>query len=142
MNTGESIPKEAQALRLENCCSMGVIAFKRLDWVDHTVHIMDMSESGVWIESDQAIEPGFVWFNDRVRGHKGGVLLWCREHEAKYRAIVQFIPLTREQERTIQERTLKSGQHHPRRSPEEIIAALIQSMDKRGIDAGEISTSS
>ncbi len=127
----EIIESDGQHLPLVNCCSLGVITFTRREWSDHTVRITDLSENGVWIESSHPIEPGFVWFHDRVRGHKGGLLIWCREQGEKYRGVIQFVPLTRDEERTVQERTLRTSGHRPNRSPEEIIAVLVESMERK-----------
>jgi hypothetical protein len=110
--------------------SLNVVTFKDTNWVDHTADIVDLSEGSVRVESDRPIDPGFVWFNDRVRGHKGGMVLWCQQFYGRYRAVMKLVPLTREEERLIQERTLQSHSHRPHRSPEEIIATLTESMKR------------
>ncbi len=115
---------------LAHSCSLGVITFNQHKWSDHNVSIVEISENGVLVESDDPIEAGFVWFSDRVRGHKGGILIGCLQHDANYRGIIQFVPLTRDEERTVQEKTLRISGHRPHRSPEEIIAVLLQSVER------------
>lgn len=121
---------ERRPITAEHGCSFCVITFKRLEWIDHTGRILARSTTGIRLESDKPIDPGFVWFSDRVGGHKGGVLMWCKKLGRNYRAGIQFVPLTRDEERRIQERTVRSSSHRPRRSPDEIIAALIESMTR------------
>jgi len=115
----------------ETCCSSSVVSFKDINWVDNTVHIMNISETSVRVESDRPMEPGLVWFNDRVRGHKGGILVWCQKYDERYRAVIRLVPLTREEERMVQERAVRSSNHRPHRSPEEIIATLSKSLRRR-----------
>lgn len=110
--------------------SLSVVTFKDTSWVDHTADIVDLGESNLRVESDRPIDPGFVWFNDRVRGHKGGMVLWCRQFYGRYRAVMRLVPLTRDEERLIQERTLQSNSHRPHRSPEEIIATLSEALKR------------
>jgi hypothetical protein len=115
----------------ESSGSLGVVTFKDTNWADHTARIVDVSESSVRVESDRAIDPGFVWFDDRVRGHKGGLVIWCQPFYGRYRAVMRLVPLTRDEERLIQERTVQSSPHRPHRTPEEIIATLTESMKRR-----------
>ena len=114
-------------LQGEQVYSLGIITYKHLKWIDHTVRLVDLSKSGIGIVSEQPMGPGFVWFNDRVRGHKGGVLVWCRKLDDKYRAGIRFVTLSADEERFVQEKTAPSG-HRPVRNPEEIIAALMGSI--------------
>jgi hypothetical protein len=127
MNDTRRSPRHA--ITEEKFCSLGLITLKDRGWADHVVRLRDMSESGVGIESEQALDRGLVWFHDRVAGHKGGVLVWCKKIEERYRAGIHFVPLSREEERQVQERTLQSG-HQAHRSPDEIIEALMTSLQK------------
>ena len=112
--------------------SLNVITFKDTSWTEHTADIMDLNDRSVRVESDRPINPGFVWFNDRVRGHKGGLVIWCQPFYGRYRAVMELVPLSRDQERLIQERTVQSGAHRSHRSPDEIIAALTESVKRNG----------
>ncbi len=114
----------------ESSSSLSVVSFKDINWEDNIVNIINISETVVRVESDRPMEPGFVWFNDRVRGHKGGILIWCQQFGERYRAVIRLVPLTREEERIVQERAVRSSGHRPRRSPEEIIATLTESMKR------------
>ena len=110
--------------------SLSVIKFRDTDRAEHTAEIMDLNERSVRVESDRPINPGFVWFNDRVKGHKGGRVTWCQPFYGRYRAVVELVPLSRDQERLIQEWAIQAGAHRSRRSPAEIIAALTESAKK------------
>ena len=115
----------------EDGCSSSVVSFKDSNWDDRKAHIVNMTELSVRVESDLSIDPGVVWFNDRVMGHKGGILLWCQKYEERYRSVIRLAPLTREEERLAQVRTLLSGSHRPHRTPEEIIATVTQSLRRK-----------
>jgi hypothetical protein len=78
------------------------------------------------------LEPGFVWFKDRVGGLKSGVLIWSKQLGAKYRAGIKFLTLSRDAEQSVQERLARLKPHTPLRDPEEIIATLIAPIDRNG----------
>lgn len=117
---------------MQRNCSLGVITFKRLEWTDHVACLVDISRSGVGIETDGRIEPGFVWFRDRVGGHKSGVLMWSKLQGQKYRAGVKFVSLSRDEEQYLQEQVAQFRPHRPLRDPETLIATIIESLKKRG----------
>jgi hypothetical protein len=119
-----------QPITIERRCAMGIISFKQLEWTDHEVQVRDISSHGVGIESDRRMEPGFVWFQDRVGGYKGGVLMWSGQRGHRYRAGIRFLSLTEEDERSLYQLPAGPGMHLPRRSPEEIISALMKSMTR------------
>jgi hypothetical protein len=56
-------------------CSLGVITFDNLEWTDHSARIVDLSATGLGIESDRPLKPGIIWFKDCVYGQKCGVLV-------------------------------------------------------------------
>lgn len=115
---------------VHRACSLGVIAFKHLEWKDHMARIVDLSRIGVGIESEERIEPGFVWFRDRVGGHKGGILMWSRPQGRKYRSGVRFVSLTHDEEQYVQEQMTQTRSHAPVRDPEAIIMTIIESLKK------------
>jgi hypothetical protein len=119
-----------QPITIERHCAMGIISFKQLEWTEHKVQVKDISRSGVGVESDGRMEPGFVWFQDRVNGYKGGVLMWSGQEGPRYRAGIRFLPLTDEDERSLQNLPAGLSTHKPHRSPEEIIAALMNTMTR------------
>ena len=110
--------------------SLSVITFKDANRAEHTAKIMDLNDRSVRVESDNPIDPGFVWFNDPVRGHKGGRVTWCQPFYGRYRAVMELVPLSRDQEQLIQEWAVQSSAHRSHRSPDEIIAALTGSAKK------------
>jgi hypothetical protein len=111
-------------------CILGIISFKQLEWKDHVAHIVDLSTKGIGVESIAYLEPGFVWFRDRVGGHKSGILVWSKQIGAKYRAGIKFLAISRDAERSVQERLSGSKPHTPVRDPETIVATLMESIDR------------
>jgi len=115
---------------MERDCSLGVISFKDCTWSDHLVKIVDFSVIGIGIESDQPIEPGIIWFKENLYGHKCGSLVWRKKNGVRYRAGIQFISLTREQEKYLQLQ-IEQMRHFKRvQDPERIIAMLMAYIKK------------
>jgi hypothetical protein len=123
---------QRQPISVKRDCVLGIITFKQFEWKDHVAQIVDISKKGVGVESTTHLEPGFVWFRDRVGGYKGGVLVWSRQHGARTRAGIKFISLSRDAEQSVQERLARLKPHTPLRDPEEIIATLMESIDRKG----------
>jgi hypothetical protein len=109
-------------------CSLVVIAFKQLAWTDHVARIVDINRQGVGIELGTRGEPGFVWFKDRVWGHRGGLLLWSNQVGGRYRAGIKFLPLSPDEERTVQNHVSEAGSYRPFISPDKIVSSLIESL--------------
>src|SRR5574341_1118321 len=89
-------------------CPMGVITFRQLEWNDHHAQLTDISVVGIGIESNQQIEPGLVWFKERIGGYRSGVLMWSKQTGARFRAGIKFVPLSREEEAYLQEQAQQS----------------------------------
>lgn len=108
---------------------MSVISFKHLDWTDLVANIVDISRTGVGIEVQAQMEPGFVWFYDHVDGQKGGLLLWSRRQGQGgiYRGGVKFVPLSPESAQRVQENIEGLG---PLRDASDVINAITESMQK------------
>ena len=117
-----------QQITIQRRCSLGVISFKQLEWTDHEVQVVDISSRGVGVESRDRMDPGFVWFRERVGGFKGGVLLWSKKQGSRYRSGIRFLPLSLDDEKGMRQSHPSLGQHRPRRSPEEILSALMKSL--------------
>ncbi|HAM51118.1 MAG TPA: hypothetical protein DCP92_10675 [Nitrospiraceae bacterium] len=113
-------------------CSLGIITLKHFEWKAHNAQLVDLSTKGVGIESKGLLEPGFVWFKDRVGGHKGGVLVWSKQLGTKYRAGIRFLNLSHDEEEYVEERIDRFKPHIPLREPEKIISTLIESEKKEG----------
>lgn len=108
--------------------TLWAIPFKSLECAILIAHVVDLSKYGVGIESDQPLEPGFVWFKDRIGGFKGGLLVWGRQKDGRYRAGVKFVPLSRDQELLVQERIAVMRPNQPIHNPEVIITTILESM--------------
>ncbi len=117
-------------IRTQRSCSLGVVTGGSLERTDHTVRIVDLSVTGVGIESAVQIDPGFVWFKDRVGGHKYGVLTWSRRSGDQYRAGITFVTLSGREEQYIQEQMGQSPAHTPFRDPLQIIRTMIEAVRK------------
>ena len=106
-------------------CSVGGISIHNLVWSDHFVKIVDYSVIGIGIESDRPIDPGLIWFKGNLYGQKCGFLMWCKKNDISYRAGIQFISLTREEEEYIRKQ-IEQMQHFKRiQDPDQIIATLF-----------------
>ena len=121
---------QRQPIMVKRECPLGIIAFKQLTWTDHIARIVDINKLGVGIEVSSCVEPGFVWFKDRVWGHRGGLLLWSKQVGTAYRAGIKFLSLSPEEEQSLQRHIVQSGIHRPLADPESVVASLIESLKK------------
>ena len=78
--------------------SLDLIAFDQPMRTEHVVRIVDVSVIGVGIESNERIEPGLICFKEKVGGQKYGVLIWSKLSSGGYRAGIQFVVLSPEEE--------------------------------------------
>lgn len=123
-----AIRMQRHAISTQRFCQLGIISFRQLVWIDVRARILNLSVTGVGIDSDERLEPGFVWFKDRVGGHHGGVLMWSKVRDGKYRAGIRFVPLSRDEEQYIQEHIAWSLPNKPVRDPETIVNTIIHSL--------------
>ena len=105
-----------------------LIPFKSLASTLLVAHVVDVSAKGVGIESAQHLEPGFVWFRDRIGGFKGGLLVWSKQAGNKYRAGIRFVSLTREKELLVQDRITSLRPLEPLHNPEVVISTILEAM--------------
>jgi hypothetical protein len=130
--------RQSRRYQVENkqrTCSFCVITFKDLAWTDHTALLMDISRHGAGIESDVRIDPGFVWFRDRLGGFKGGVLMWSRQSDKRFRAGIRFVPLTRSEEQFINEQIALVRTHQPLQDPVAVITTIMESLTNSSVPA-------
>ncbi len=111
-------------------CSLGVITSSHLEWKDHVAKIVDLSITGVGIETSEKISPGLIWFKESVSGHKYGVLSWCKSIGDRYRAGINFVTLSRDEEQYVQEQVRQLKPHTPLHDPRQIISTMIESLKK------------
>ena len=109
-------------------CSLGVITFNKREWIKHTVRIINASILGIGIESNQRIEPGLVWFKERVSGFKCGVLRWNAQNGPPFGAGIEFISLSRDEEQYIKKQTEHSRQQKQVPDPELTITRLLKNI--------------
>jgi hypothetical protein len=108
---------------------MSLVSFKRLDWSDLIAKVVDTSPLGVGIEAGRKIDPGFVWFSESIDGHQGGLLMWSRQHDSKYRGGIRLVPVTPDEAKSIQEHISKAGQM---KDPIVIVDTILESLKKSG----------
>jgi hypothetical protein len=111
-------------------CPMGIITFQQHEWKDHNAQIVDISIVGIGIESSQQIEPGLVWFKERIGGYKSGVLMWSKPSGSRFRAGIKFVPLSRDEEAYVHEQVKQSLPCKPVRDPAQIISTLLESVKR------------
>jgi len=117
-------------LTMQRDCSLGVIAFNRLEWTNHEARIVDMSVIGIGIETSRLIEPGLIWFKESVSGHRSGVLMWIKQEGPHYRAGIKFVSLSRDEEEYLQEQIKGSGPRSFLADPHNFISAIVESVRK------------
>ncbi len=109
-------------------CAMDVLTFKQLDRTDHHGNIVDISRSGVGIESNVPMEPGFVWFRNRIWGQHSGVLLWSKQVGTQYRSGIRFAPLPHDAGLCAKNQLAQSGPRGPLKDLERLIAIQLESI--------------
>jgi len=116
-----------------------IIPFKSLVCTVAVAYVVDLSRYGVGIESGQPLEPGFVWFKDRIGGFKGGLLVWGKKTGTTYRAGIKFVPLPRDKELLVQNRIDAIRPLQPLPNPEALISTILESMtqDRTGQKTAE-----
>jgi hypothetical protein len=117
-------------LAVQRDCAMCIITFKDLSWKDQLAFLKDISMNGVGVEADKRIDTGFVWFRDRVGGHRGGVLMWSRQVGYNYRAGIEFVPLSREAEQFVNSQVDLLRDNKPLRDPGSIMSTIMESMGR------------
>jgi hypothetical protein len=108
--------------------SLDVIAFDQPMRTEHVVRIVDISVIGVGIETSERIEPGLICFREQIGGQKYGVLVWSTLKSGGYRAGIQFVILSPEEEAYLQEQVKQSLPCQSLRDPDKIIASLLASL--------------
>jgi len=117
-------------LAMQRDCAMCIITFKDLSWKDQLAFLKDISTNGVGVESEKRIDTGFVWFLERVGGHRGGVMMWSRQVGYSYRAGIEFVPLSHEAEQFVQGQVSLLRAHQPLPDPEAMMSTIMECMGK------------
>jgi len=117
-------------LTVQRDCSLGVITFEHFARTDHRARVVDLSATGIGIESDRPIEPGIIWFKDSIYGQKCGVLVWCQNNGFRYRAGIQFVSLNQTEEECLRQQIEGSQECKPPLDPQRVVATLIDSIRK------------
>ncbi len=84
----------------ESSVAFSIAKFETLEKVDVTARALDICETGMGIEADAPLAPGFVWFREGAE-HQCGIVVWTRTGEDnKFRAGIKFIKVGAGQEFT------------------------------------------
>ena len=118
-------------LAVQRDCTMCIITFKDLAWKDAHALLKDISTNGIGVESEKQINSGFVWFRDRIGGHRSGILMWSRQVGYSYRAGIQFIPLSREEEKFVNGQVSLLRSEQPLGDPAAIMSMIMESMERK-----------
>jgi hypothetical protein len=100
---------QRQPIMVKREFDLGVFASKQLDRTDHHASIVDISNSGIGIESNTPMKPGLVLFRDRIWGQQSGMLLWSRQVGTLYRSGIRFAPLPHDAEQNANNQLAQSG---------------------------------
>jgi PilZ domain len=119
---------QRQPITVTRDCAMDVITFNQLDRTDHHGLIVDISKSGVGIESNAPVEPGFVWFRDRIWGQHSGVLLWSKQVGTQYRSGIRFAALPRNAELCAKNQLAQSVPREPLKDLERLVTMQLESI--------------
>ena len=117
-----------QPITVKRDCTMEVITLEQRDRTDHHGHIVDISKSGVGIESNAPVEPGLVWFRDRIWGQQSGVLLWSKQVGTQYRSGIRFAPLPNDVAPGAKYQFEQSVRHEPLKDLQKIVAMQLESI--------------
>ncbi|NTW57571.1 MAG: PilZ domain-containing protein [Nitrospirae bacterium] len=129
-NRNEQRQADRHPLAVQRDCAMCIITFKDLAWKDHVAFLKDVSMNGVGVEAEKRIDTGFVWFRDRVGGHRGGVLMWSRQVGYSYRAGIQFVPLSRDAEEFVDSQVSLLRDDKPLHDPTAVISTIMGSLGR------------
>jgi hypothetical protein len=121
------LPREHQTSH--KVCTMCLFSFKRMEKCDVIAEIVDMTPAGVGIKVIHKVEPGFVWFSEKIEGHRGGLLMWSKELDSLYRGGIKFVPLSDQDEQMIGEKLSKEG---PLKDTTIIAETIIASLKNNG----------
>jgi PilZ domain len=128
---------QRQPIMVQRDCAMDVISFKQLDRTDHHGHIVNISKTGVCIESNIPMEPGLVWFRARIWGQHSGVMLWSKQVGTQYRSGIRFATLPSDADLGANDQLAQSGTHEPLKDLQKIVALQLESIKQRSSQGTE-----
>jgi hypothetical protein len=114
---------------MEQDCRLGVIAFENLVWTEHGVKIIDLSVTGIGIETERQIEPGIIWFKEHVCGQRCGFLVWCKKSGDRYRGGIQFVTLTRADEEYLRRQVNQVQPLESFQDPDRLLAKMMDGIN-------------
>jgi hypothetical protein len=127
LSESRQLPREH--LANHKVCSMCLLSFKRMEKCDVIAEIVDVTPAGIGIKIIHKVDPGFVWFSEKIEGHRGGLLMWSKELDSLYRGGIKFVPLSTQDEQIIEEKLADDG---PAKDPMGIADTMLASLKKGG----------
>jgi len=118
---------QRQPIMVKREFDLGVFESNQFDQADHHASIVDITSSGVGIESNTPKKPGPVLFRDRIWGQHSGMLLWSRQVGALYRSGIRFAPLPHDAELNANNQFAQSGRE-PLKDLTRFVAMQIESI--------------
>ena len=73
------------------------------------------------------MDPGFVWFSEKVDGSRGGLLMWSKQLDDKYRGGIKFVPISPDDEQNVQKKLAESG---PLKNSSVVVDTILASLQK------------
>jgi hypothetical protein len=114
----------------ERICPLVTISCENLRRSERLARIIDLSVLGIGIEIDQPIQRELVWLKNSVFGQKFGIVVWCRQIGAVYRAGIRFVPLAGPEEEYLRKQIALPKQYDSIEDPDRIIATLVRKITK------------
>jgi hypothetical protein len=118
------------AVAMDRDCRLVVISFENLAWMEHSVKIIDLSVTGMGVETDRQIEPGIIWFKEHVYGQKCGFLVWCKRSGDRYRGGIQFVSLTRADEEYLRRQVSRIQPRETFQDPDQLLVRMMDGINK------------
>jgi PilZ domain len=118
------------AIATDRDCRLGVISFENLIWTEHSVKIIDLSITGIGVETERQIEPGIVWFKEHVYGQRCGFLVWSKKSGDRYRSGIQFVSLTRSDEEYLHRQVSRVLPCEPFQDPDQVLVRMRDDINK------------
>ncbi|MDA8099257.1 MAG: hypothetical protein M0042_06495 [Nitrospiraceae bacterium] len=115
-----------------------VITFKDMEWKDDRAVVVDLGRQGVGVETPAKLDPGFIWFKDKVGGFRAGVLMWSRPVGTNHRAGIRLVQLTQDEEQFIEGQISLIRANKPLDNPVAVMTTIMEALtDSRGSAAAK-----
>jgi hypothetical protein len=122
---------ERHPVNAERQCCLRLVSCKDLTWKDYCFKIVDLSVTGIGVESDVPIDSGLIWFKTCVYGQKFGYPIWQAKKDNRYRIGIAFISLGRTEEQYFRQHLEKVEQGRSVHDPDNVISIVLQNVQQQ-----------